>query len=72
MADDIQRTLGRLESKLDALLDANDKRDTTVNERLNNHSSRIGTLERWQSKVLGAVAVVALLVGAGVGLHWLK
>jgi phage shock protein A len=68
MADDIQRTLGRLESKLDAVLAT----QNTTNDRLNNHSARISVLERWQSKVLGAVAIVSLIAGALVKTHWLK
>jgi hypothetical protein len=62
MSDDIQRTLGRIESKLDAVIK---DRDEDKN-RLDNHGNRIGALERWQARVVGAVAIVAFGLGLAV------
>jgi hypothetical protein len=36
--------------------------------RLNNHSDRIGKLERWQSRVLGGAAVAGFLLGVAITL----
>lgn len=54
---EIQRTLGRIEEKLDMVL-----------PRLNNHAFRIGKLERWQSRILGGAAVLGFLAGIAVAI----
>lgn len=56
--------MGRIEGKLDEIKSA----QATTAARLNNHGDRIGTLERWQSKLLGAFAVVSLLLAAAMRL----
>lgn len=58
----MERTLGRIEGKLDALLDnyaAHEKRD---DDRFDHVSGRLGKLERWQSKVIG-IGVAAGTIG---------
>lgn len=64
MSDEIQRALGRIEGKLDEITTL----QKTSTYRLNDHSRRIGMLERWQSKLLGAFAVVSLLIAAALRL----
>ena len=59
MADSVEQTLGRLEGKLDAFLETQKQQ----HERLNDHGKRIGSLERWQSKIIGAVALVSVVIG---------
>lgn len=53
--ENIQRTLGRIEEKLDNAL-----------PRLNNHSERLGKLERWQARLLGGAAVAGFLFGVAL------
>lgn len=59
MTDSMERTLGRIEEKLDNLV-------KQTEPRLNNHSERIGKLERWQSRVLGGVAVASFILGVAL------
>lgn len=59
MADDVQRTLGRIESKVDSLLEKQDEHKA----RLDNHGQRIGKIERWQSWTLGACAAIGVVAG---------
>jgi hypothetical protein len=61
MTDSIERTLGRIEEKIDNLV-------LSTQPRLNNHSDRIGKLERWQSRVLGGAAVAGFLLGVAITL----
>lgn len=53
--DDIQRTLGRLEAKLETLC--------AIKETQRQHGARIGSLERSRSWVIGAAAAVSAAVG---------
>jgi hypothetical protein len=59
MSEDIQRTLGRIESKLDGVLE----RQSEQHDRLNKHGDKIASLERWRAWVLGAAAVVIFGLG---------
>jgi hypothetical protein len=59
MADNIERTLGNIEGKLDAFLDKQKEQDT----RLNNHSGRIASLEQYKAKAIGIVAFIVFLTG---------
>lgn len=52
MSDEVQRSLGRLEGKLDAAL-----------EKMDNHEPRIARLERWQAWTFGAAGAVGVVVG---------
>jgi hypothetical protein len=54
--DSIERTLGRIEEKLDNLAAA-------TLPRLNNHSERLGSLERGRAWLYGAVATTGFIVG---------
>lgn len=55
--DDISHSIGRLESKVDQLLEAHDKFD----EKFDRHDDRLKSLEGHKSYVLGIVAAVSLL-----------
>lgn len=57
MTDSQDRVLGRIEGKLDAVLE----RIGEQQNRLNNHGDRLGRLERWQAKLLGMAAVIAII-----------
>jgi hypothetical protein len=56
MNESIERTLGRIEEKLDSLA-------RVTEPRLNNHSDRLGKLERWQSRLIGGAAVASFVFG---------
>lgn len=58
MMDDLQRSLGRLEGKVDQLL-ASRIEDATRHFR---HEQRLNSLERWRSYIAGAVAIVGVLL----------
>jgi hypothetical protein len=60
MSDEVQRALGRIEGKLDSVLE----KQESHSDRLDNHGNRLGKLERWQSYTLGAGAAAGVLVGA--------
>lgn len=55
----VERTLGRIEEKLNAALQRQELTDT----RLNHHSARISGLEKWQSRVLGGAVVGGFVLG---------
>jgi hypothetical protein len=57
--DSIERTLGRLEAKVDALLEQN---ETTV-KRLDSHSKEIRGLSLWRAGLTGAYALLLMLAG---------
>jgi hypothetical protein len=57
MADEVQRTLGRIESKLDSVLEKQDEHK----QRLDNHGARIGGLERWRAWTLGAAVAIGAM-----------
>jgi hypothetical protein len=57
--DSIERTLGRLEAKVDALLDHH---ETTV-KRLDSHSRDIRGLQLWRAGLAGAYALLVMIVG---------
>jgi hypothetical protein len=50
-------TLGRVEGKIDSIIQA----QCRLEDRLDGHEKRLGTLERWQAKVLGMGAVAGSL-----------
>lgn len=52
MADDVQRTLGRIEGKLDAVL-----------QQQEDHKRRIDDLEGLKNKALGIAAIIGSMVG---------
>ena len=49
--DDLQRSLGRLEGKLDIVIENHDK-------RLDAHAKDIGALKRWRNYMVGPGAVI--------------
>lgn len=51
--------LGRLEGKLDALI----QQTTNMNTRLESHEERITSLEKWKSYIIGASAVAGAIAG---------
>jgi hypothetical protein len=53
MDQEMIRTLGRLEGKIDLVLDS-----------IEDHSKRLGILERWQARVVGMAAVVSAIASA--------
>lgn len=53
-------TLGRVEGKIDSVLQS----QARIEDRLDSHERRIGSLERWQSKVLGLAGGVSVLASA--------
>lgn len=64
-AMEIQRTLGRLETKIDGLTENLD----VMHERANSHAARITELETWKTRstaFFAGVTAVVSLVGAGV------
>ncbi len=54
---DIQQTLGRIEGSQKAFADA----DVVHTVRLNDHTKRIGVLERWRWYLIGGGATVVAL-----------
>ena len=63
MADNIERTLGRIEGKLDAALASIEDRQDTQDKRLDNHGTRLAGLENWKSRVLGIAAAAGVVGG---------
>lgn len=61
--DDLERTLGRIEGKLESIEDKLDAQGT----RLDNHGKRLRRLELWQAGVMGGGAVVGWLLKAWTG-----
>lgn len=59
MTDSVERSLGRLEGKLDGLV-ASQKQ---ANEALDRLENRTSTLERWRSQMLGGAAVAGFVSG---------
>lgn len=59
MTDSIERTLGRLEGKMDSVLESL-REGREVMETL---ESRTAVLERWQSRVLGGALVAGFVSG---------
>lgn len=52
MSDEVQRSLGRIEGKLDGLL-----------EKIDTHETRISALEAWKAWTFGAAAAAGVIVG---------
>jgi hypothetical protein len=52
MSEDIQRTLGSIETKVDMLLQRTEAVD-----------GRVGKLEKWQNRVIGAYAFLIAVIG---------
>lgn len=52
MSENIERTLGRMEAKVDTLLDRTAKIEP-----------RVASLEKWQARVIGAYALLVVIVG---------
>jgi hypothetical protein len=59
MSDTTERTLGRIEATLQSI----DAKIDQQHDRLNNHGTRIGVLERGKAYVLGVSAAVGVVVG---------
>ena len=57
--DDLQRSLGRLEGKLDIVIENHDK-------RLDAHAKDIGALKRWRNYMVGASAVIMSVFGVSL------
>ena len=57
MTDSVERALGRVEGKLDMVLLGQAAHGAALEEV----SKRTSKLERWQSKILGAAAVMGFL-----------
>lgn len=62
MTDSIERTLGRLDGKMDMVLESL-KEGRVVIEALD---QRTGSLERWRSYVMGGAFVAGILGGIAV------
>jgi hypothetical protein len=60
MSEDVQRTLGRLEGKLDQFL----SKLADESKRTDNHDKRLLKLERWQAWTFGAAASAGLCAAA--------
>lgn len=65
MTDDVQRSLGRIEGKLDQMLANQLAHDEDDKKRFDNYSRRIGSLERSRAAVWGAVVAVKAVVAIG-------
>jgi len=59
MTDDIKLLLGQLDGKVDMILAG----QTVQRQTLEAHDGRIGTLEKWQARVLGGAAVAGFVSG---------
>lgn len=62
MNDDIQRSLGRIEGKLDLFLDSFSAHEVKDDRRFGDVSKRLGAMEKWQAKVIG-IGLAAGVVG---------
>lgn len=67
MSDNIERAIGRIEAKLDALLDTQ-VLQRRAHEKL---ASRVGVLERWRTGMVAIGAFVAAVFSAVKGLKGL-
>lgn len=65
---ELQRSLGRVEGKLDALIDATTAHETRREERFNGVEQRIRKVEARQHWYSGAAAAIGALLGV-VGGH---
>ncbi len=59
MNDSLERTIGRLEGKVDMILAG----QTVTTVALASHDIRISKVERWQNAALGGAAVVGFGLG---------
>lgn len=68
--DSVERTLGRIEGKLDAVLAQAEQHETLDNTRFGEVFNRLGGMERWQAKVVG----ISLALGAigGALIQWVS
>lgn len=68
MSDELHRTLGRIEGKLDTYIASQTQREEVQDTRLNTHSTRLTKVENRQIAVFsyigGAGFVLGLVVGA--------
>jgi hypothetical protein len=55
MSENIERTLGRMEAKVDIVL-----------ERTAKMEPRIASLEKWQARVIGAYALLVVIIGIAI------
>ena len=67
---DLMQAIGRLEGKVDAIGTDMASVKVATTERLNVHSTRLGSLERSRAKAYGGAGVLGLLVTAVLGLTW--
>ena len=63
MSDNIERALGRIEGKLEGMSDSLKLAKEEADKTMDNHGTRIGSLERWQARVLGISAAAIFIVG---------
>lgn len=61
--NNIERTLGNIEGKLDTALEYIKESQQSQNVRLDNHGTRLGVLERSKAYVLGIAAATSAVVG---------
>lgn len=59
MTDSIERSLGRLEGKVDGIINTQQE----AKESLDRLENRTSTLERWRSQMLGGAAVAGFVAG---------
>jgi archaellum component FlaC len=57
MTDSIERSLGRLEGKVDGIINTQQE----AKESLDRLENRTSTLERWRSQMLGGAAVAGFV-----------
>lgn len=62
--EQIQRDLGRIEGKLDTLLEQTAARHARIDERLDKVEQRQGRTERVMARAAGAAATAVMLAGA--------
>lgn len=86
MSDGHDREFGEVKAKVDALAESfgdfrTEMRTTMaglradVSERLNDHSRRLGALEKWRAFIVGGLVVIGAVVTFGkwlVGLLWAR
>lgn len=60
MSDDIKFMLGEITTTLKNI----EKHLDDLNGRLDHHSNRLGSLERWRATIVGAAAIAGVGLGA--------
>jgi len=55
MTDEVQRSLGRIEGKLDSMLDAQ-----------SDHATRLASVERYTNRIAGALVLVTAIIPVAI------